>query len=142
MLHQWWKRLFSRNTRTIRTRSPRAYHRRILWIEVLENRLAPATITWINPAGGDWGKAAKWSTNAPPGATDDVVIPALNSAAFVTHSTGTDTVNSISASAPISLSGGTLTVATTLQDSSPLTLAGGTMAGATVAAGTTITGTG
>jgi hypothetical protein len=67
-----------------------------------------------------------------PAPGDDVVIP--TSGAVVTHSTGTDTVNSITASAPFTLSGGTLTVAGNFSDSSAVTLSGGTLSNATVQA--------
>ncbi len=33
-----------------------------------------ATITWSNPAGGNWGTAANWSPATVPGAADVAVI--------------------------------------------------------------------
>src|SRR5262249_39912276 len=49
--------------------------------------------------------------------------------------------HSLVASDPFTLSGGTLTVTSTVQSSSNFTLSGGTLASATVQTGTTITGT-
>ncbi len=109
---------------------------RLLSFELLEQRITPTTVTWINPAGGNWDTGANWSSGAVPGAGDDAVI---NVAANVTitHSNNvTDSVNSVTASDPITLSGGTLSVATTFSDSSSVTLSGGTMANAQIQAGT------
>jgi YD repeat-containing protein len=112
-------------------------------LEVLEARIAPAIVTWTNPAGGDWDTAANWSTKALPGATDDVVINTLNAGASVTHSQSTtDTVKSITAAVPITLSGGTLKVSGGLSDTSSVSLAGGTLANANVQTGTTLQGAG
>ncbi len=128
--------------RTRRRRPGTARHGRRLWFEGLEDRTLLATVTWINPAGGNWDTASNWSTGALPGSGDDVVINSLNSGASVTHTQNvTDTVNSVTASAPITLAGGTLNVATTLSDTSAVTLAGGTLSGATIQTGTTIAST-
>src|SRR5579862_3137909 len=68
------------------TARPRLYRP---WIERLEERLAPATVTWNNAAGGDWDTASNWTDNLGvhrlPGATDDVAIANLNAGAAVTH---------------------------------------------------------
>ena len=45
-----------------------------LGLEALEAREVPATVTWINPAGGNWNVAANWDTGAVPGIDDDAVI--------------------------------------------------------------------
>ncbi len=110
-------------------------------LECLERRVQLSTVTWVTQASGDWDTASNWSTGKLPGAGDDVVIPALPSGDVVTHSTGSDTVHSVSSSAPITLSGGTLTVKTQVQISggANLQLAGGTLSGATVASGSVIT---
>src|SRR5262249_52073257 len=62
-------------------------------VEYLEDRLAPATVTWVGGTSGSWGLAGNWSTAALPGAGDDVVI---SGAGTVTHGARADTVNSIS----------------------------------------------
>ncbi|HEV8060442.1 MAG TPA: CARDB domain-containing protein, partial [Gemmataceae bacterium] len=115
---------------------------RLLSFELLEQRITPTTVTWINPAGGNWDTGANWSGGAVPGASDDVVID-VGGNVTITHSSNvTDSVNSITASDPVTLSGGTLTVAATFSDSSNVTLSGGTLANAIVAAGTILQGSG
>ena len=59
----------------------------------------------------------------------------------ITHSAGTDSVNSLTDAGSLTLSGGVLKVAGNLSVSSTFTLAGGELDNATVTAGTTITGT-
>jgi hypothetical protein len=110
------------------------------WVEVLEDRVVLSQVFWTNPAGGDWSVASNWSTGQLPGAGDDVVIntPGIT----ITHSGGTDSVNSITSQDPIVLSGGTLSVAGNSTLSS-LTMTGGTLTGAgtvTVTGQTTWTG--
>ncbi|MBV9125565.1 MAG: hypothetical protein JO112_19625, partial [Planctomycetes bacterium] len=110
-----------------------------LRLEALEPRLAPATITWNNPAGGDWGVAGNWKGGVLPGSGDDVVIPNLAAGITIIHSTGTDTVKSLTASEGVTLTGGTLTVTGNLQVSGGvLTLQGGTLAGATATNGSKV----
>src|SRR5579862_5972587 len=75
-----------------------------LFLELLENRIAPATVIWNNPAGGDWDTAGNWTGGTGPGGlpgpSDDVVINALNAGASITHAlSNTDSVNSITAGA-------------------------------------------
>ena len=91
-----------------------------------------ATVTWVGPSG-DWSAAANWSTGSLPGPSDDVMIPAGTSIT-VTHSTGTDSVNSIVCNQTFTLSGGSLSVTTTLQANGPMNLSGGTLIEATVQA--------
>ena len=113
-------------------------------LEPLEERALLATMLW-NTASGNYDVAANWTnTNDPtdhhvPTASDDAQI---NTAGItVTHSAGTDSVNSISDTGNITLSGGTLNVATTMSGSGSFTLSGGTLQHADVLAGTSITGT-
>jgi RHS repeat-associated protein len=105
-----------------------------------------STVTWINPAGGDWDTASNWDTHALPGPADDVVINGLNTGALVTHSQNvTDTIHGLTAAAPITLAHGKLdlsggsSTAGALSDSSPFSLAGGTLRLADVQAGTVLT---
>jgi hypothetical protein len=73
---QWIKRCVDVLTRPW-TRSPRK-HRRDTWrpsVEHLENRLAPAAISWTGNAGTlNWGDMNNWSSNAVPSSSDDVTI--------------------------------------------------------------------
>jgi RHS repeat-associated protein len=108
-------------------------------LEPLEERVLLATVTWTNPAGGDWDTAGNWSTGTLPKSGDDVVIGTLNSGASVTHAqTTTSAVKSITADGPITLSQGTLQVSGALSDSSAVSLTGGVLRNATIAAGTTL----
>src|SRR5437762_446788 len=90
-----------------------------LTFEPLEDRTMLSTVNWINPAGGDWDTASDWSGGQLPGSGDDVTINALNVGASITHLLNkADSVNSITAAAPVTLWQGTLTVAGTFNDSS------------------------
>jgi hypothetical protein len=74
--------------------------------------LAPATITWTNPAGGLWNVGGNWSGGAVPGPNDDAVIGPLNPGASVTHGSGADAVHSLSLSSALNVtSGSSLTAA-------------------------------
>jgi hypothetical protein len=109
-----------------------------LRLEALEDRTLLTTITWVNTQGGAWNVAGNWDLNRLPAAGDDVVIPALGSGVSVTHSTGIDTVQSVTSDANLILSGAsTLQVTGNLQVSSgrALTFQGGTLAKATVTNG-------
>ncbi|MGP0065533.1 MAG: beta strand repeat-containing protein, partial [Isosphaeraceae bacterium] len=113
---------------------------------MLEDRLLLTTDTWINPAGGDWSTPSDWSSQALPGPNDDVVIDDLNPGASVTHSQNvTDTIHSLTAAAPITLSEGELNLSGgtstpgALSDTSPFSLAGGILSLADVQAGTVLT---
>ena len=107
----------------------------------LEQRTLLASVTWINPAGGDWDTPANWSTGALPGPSDDVVIEI--SGITVTHSsTDSDSVNSLTISASdstLNLSNGSLAIASDSSISGDLTISGGTLstAGALTVSGTT-----
>ena len=145
----WWKRLRRRNKRATRLQPPVAkdwrgqrYVRRLM-LEPLEERRLLTQVIWANPAGGDWDTPGNWMGGVVPRAGSDVVINSLNAGAVVTHSiTGTDTVNSITAAAPITISGGTLIVSAAFSDTSAVTLSGGTLASASVQAGTVLQGSG
>ena len=59
---------------------PRSRNRCKPLLELLEDRLAPATVTWINANGGDWASGSNWNTGHAPSAGDDAVITGLNGA--------------------------------------------------------------
>jgi hypothetical protein len=106
----------------------------------MERRTLLATVTWTNLSGGNWAIKTNWSTGNLPGPGDDAVIPTLNSGASVTYSSGNSTVQSLTSSAGVILSGGTLTITGNLQESAgkSFTLKGGTLAGATLTSGSTL----
>jgi hypothetical protein len=74
-----------------------------------------------------------------PGSTDDVSITQPGSYTVI-HSTGTDTIHSLTADKNLSLSGGMLNVTTTAQVSATFNLSGATLGSADVVAGTTLVG--
>jgi hypothetical protein len=86
-----------------------------LVLERLENRAVRSTVTWINPAGGDWDTASNWlddqGVQRVPGPADDAVIS--HAGITITHDAGVaDSVNSLTSQADISLTGGSLALAT------------------------------
>jgi hypothetical protein len=131
----------SRNARSTKKRRRPSLAQRRLWLEALEDRILPATITWNNASGGSWSIPGNWDLNRLPAAGDDVVINLAG--VTVTHSSGSDSVQSVtlSSTAALTLSGGRLSIAGNLQSTSNVKLSGGTLQGATVTAGTTLVGT-
>src|SRR5262245_19577640 len=107
-------------------------------LETLEERVVPAVVNWIG-GSGDWSTVANWRVdtlvNRLPGPDDDAVIDVAGIS--VTHSTGSDTVKSLTVNDPFTLSDGTLTVAGNLvqQNGNLLTQTGGTLKSATVVGG-------
>ena len=94
------------------------------------------TVFWSSNSGS-WSTASNWSTRATPSASDHVYVgPNVT----VTHSSGTDTITSLTADGSIVLSGGTLTINGSLQATTPVSITGGTLANADVASSTTLTG--
>ncbi|MCP4277845.1 MAG: hypothetical protein GY779_15980, partial [Gammaproteobacteria bacterium] len=87
-------------------------------------------VVWINPAGGSWHTASNWSSNVVPTIVDDVVIPDFGGIT-VTYSTGTTSINSLSTSDNVSITGGTLNLAaaSTIGTGATLALSGGTING-------------
>jgi RHS repeat-associated protein len=116
---------------------------------VLEDRTLLSTVSWIGPSGGDWDTGSNWSTGLVPTASDDVQI--TQSGAAITHQYDHgDQVNSLTSSSAISLSNGSLSIATTSTISNGFTLNGGvldgsgtlTVTGLTTWSGGSMTGTG
>jgi RHS repeat-associated protein len=127
MLRQWYRGAHSFSAKESVWR-PRPRRGARLRLEALEDRVLPALVTWTNPLGGDWSVASNWSSGQLPGASDDV---AINTAGItVTHSTGTDAINSLTSQANLVLSGGSLALAAASSVSGSLTESGGTLTGA------------
>ncbi len=95
-------------------------------LERLEPRIVPSTLTWIAPGGGDWDTAANWSGGKVPTATDDAVI-SIKTGTITHSSSATDAVRDLTSNAPLTISGGKLTVGGTSNLSSNLNLAGGSL---------------
>jgi hypothetical protein len=99
------------------------------WAELLEDRALPSTVTWTNPAGGDWDTPGNWSTDAVPGPGDDVVIDLPGQNNFtVTHSANVaDAVNSLTSQDALVLSGGSLSLAAASTMNNTLTISGASL---------------
>jgi hypothetical protein len=82
-----WAKVARPRPKLVRAKpQPRSRHFRPQ-LNGLENRTLPSTITWINPAGGNWFTASNWSSGTVPGPTDDIAIPlpvTVNSTGVVT----------------------------------------------------------
>ena len=125
-----------------KSRRGRRYHGARLAGEMLETRALLAAVVWDGFGDGDgdgtsWNDPLNWVGDELPVATDDVMIGVGFSG--IVHSGGSNTVNSITSASPFTLSGGTLTVSTTIDISSTFSLAGGTLENATTSSGTTMT---
>jgi hypothetical protein len=138
---RWLGSLWNRTSKP----SPRRRKRYLALLEGLEDRIAPATVSWVG-GSGDWANLANWrddtGVNRLPGPGDDAIINVTGIS--VTHNLGSHTVQSLTVNDAFSLAGGTLTVTGNLQvqNNNTFALGGGTLAIATVTAGTTITATG
>ncbi|MGO9924161.1 MAG: hypothetical protein ACLQIB_56900, partial [Isosphaeraceae bacterium] len=78
----------------------------------LEDRTMLSSVSWINPAGGDWNTGSNWNTGSVPGASDDVTID-LSPGITVTHSQDdADSVNTLTLAGAdtLSLSNGSLSI--------------------------------
>src|SRR5258708_5367002 len=125
-----------------RPRLPRKRSRpfRRLFVEALEERLAPAIATFVNSAGGSWGVASNWKSGAVPVAGDDLVIPF--SGCTVTESESSVSVASIQSQATLNITNGLFQVTSGSSSiSASLTVAGGAFLTAT-GVGTSFTASG
>lgn len=99
-----------------RWRRRRRIQYRPLQLELLEDRQLLSTVSWTNPAGGNWDQAANWKddtgANRVPTNADDVVID-LSGADYTVTLNVDATVASVrlnSSNATLSLSSRTITV--------------------------------
>src|SRR5262245_10211821 len=128
-----------------RRRSPRTVRGRLFRpvVEMLEDRLAPATFNWDGGGGNfDWNNAPNWDHDQLPGSIDGTADIAIIGAAFsgitVTHSSGTTAIGSLTSAASLALSGGSFSLASASTINNAFTLSGGTLTGA---ADLTVSGT-
>jgi IPT/TIG domain-containing protein len=106
-------------------------------LETLEPRTLLSAVTWTGGAGdNNWDTPANWSTDSVPGSADDVTI---DIAANVVHSDDvTDSIHSLTSTEPLTISGGTLSIASASTIGGALTIgipslfsgSGGTLTGA------------
>jgi hypothetical protein len=108
----------------------------------MEPRILLSVVSWVSDASGFWDVAANWEddqgTSRVPGPGDDVVIDRPSANPTVTYRSGTTSIKSLTSQEPVTLSGGTLSVDSTLQGPGPYTLSGGTLSGTRVVSGTTL----
>ncbi len=98
-------------------------------IEFMEPRALLSAVAWTGTAGdNNWDTAANWSTDSVPGPADDVTIAI---AANVVHSNSvTDSIRSLATNQPLTISGGTLSLASASAINNTLSITGGTLTGA------------
>jgi hypothetical protein len=94
-------------------------------VEALERRLLLAAVSWTGGGDGiNWTDPKNWSTNALPGAADDVTINAAGNPTIKIAS-GSQSAHSLTSSDPLNiLSGGSLAIGTTVNGTGTLTNAG------------------
>jgi hypothetical protein len=111
--------------RTGNLKRPKAWRPQI---ECMEPRTLLSAVTWTGGGGNNnWDTAANWSTDSVPGSGDDVTI---DIAANVVHSDNvTDSINSLTSTEPLTISGGTLSIAAASTIDSTLSITGGTLTG-------------
>src|SRR4029077_15046691 len=83
-----------------------------LHLEILEGRALPSTVTWVNPASGNWDVGSNWSSGSVPGSADDAVINTNSAAKISIIPNGNISVHSVTTAGndPLSFTGGALTV--------------------------------
>jgi large repetitive protein len=106
-------------------RRPRSCRPRLEW---MEPRTLLSAVTWTGSAGdNNWDTPQNWSTDSVPGSGDDVTI---DIAANIVHSDNvSDSINSLTSNQPLTISGGTLSIASA-STIGALTISGGTLTAA------------
>lgn len=86
---------------------PKSQLTRRLRVELLEDRVVPATVTWVNTGSGDWNVGSNWSSGTVPGGGNTVVIN-TTATATITVSSGYEFIQSLSTAATdtLAISGG------------------------------------
>ena len=125
-----WNKSFGNNTKLARRFAKPS-------LEVLEGRIALATDTFINPAGGNWAIPANWSLGRSPGTGDNVIIPELSPGATVFDLFTTVSINSLTLNSTLSLEF-LFTVTGPIAGSGTIVLANGELSDAAVGAGITV----
>ena len=125
-----------RQSRGNRRRGRRVTHKLALaFLEPLESRTLLSSVNWTGAADGkSWAVAGNWSNDAVPTTSDDVTI-SLSGNPTIQISSGTQSVHSLTSSDLLSISGGSLSVATSSTLSGGLTMTGGSL----IATGTGVT---
>jgi hypothetical protein len=97
--------------------------------ELLEARLFLAAVSWDGGGNGTaWEDPLNWSGNTLPVAADDVTINIAANPAIVLSS-GVSSIHSLVLAESLTITGGTLSVATTASVSAVVTVNGGSISG-------------
>lgn len=97
--------------------------------EPLEPRTLLSTVLWTGGGNGaTWEDPNNWSTHALPGSTADVVIDVAANPA-ITLSSAAASIHSLTLAEALTVTGGSLAVATTATITGTLTINGGTVTG-------------
>jgi RHS repeat-associated protein/uncharacterized repeat protein (TIGR01451 family) len=130
-----------RISRRIGLRARCRRHHSYLGIEPLEPRQLLSSVQWTSATSGAWDVGSNWSTGQVPGSSDDVVIDVNSATPTVTIGSGDQSVHSLMASDPLSITGGSLTVAANSTISGGLTMTGGSLTATGSGVNLTVTGT-
>src|SRR5262245_29579143 len=71
--------------------------------EILEERLVPAVVNWVNDGDGFWDVGSNWDTGAVPTANDDVVIDRPAGNFTVTFRQSAATVRSVTSAEQLAI---------------------------------------
>ena len=93
----------------------------------LEERRLLTSVQWISNSSGNWDVASNWSTNKVPGPGDDVTINVNGATPTITIDSGNQSVQSLSASDPLSITGGALEVSANSTIGGTLSMTGGSL---------------
>jgi hypothetical protein len=96
---------------------------------MLEERCLLANVAWTG-SGGDnlWSDQANWSSGQVPGSGDGVAIDLPGSFTILYDATaGASTIDTLSGSDALSVTGGSLTVTSSASISGPLAVPGGSL---------------
>ncbi len=103
--------------------------------------ISPVTVNWISTASGNWNVGSNWSTGVVPTSNEAVVINVAGATPTITISSGSESVYSIAASDPLSITGGSLTVTSASTISGGLSMTGGSLVASGAGTSLTVTGT-
>ena len=113
----------------------------VLQLDSLEPRTLLSNVSWTGQGDGTtWTQASNWSNDAVPTASDDVTIN-LSGNPTIQITTGSQSVHSLTSTDPLSISGGSLSVAASSTISGGLTMTGGSLAASGSGVSLTVTGT-
>ncbi len=98
----------------------------IATLVIIPQPVLAVPVIWNVDSDGFWQIPGNWSPNLP-GSADDVTIDRAAATITVTHSLGSDTINSLTCNEALVLSGGSLSINNAAQINSGFTINGGTV---------------